>query len=215
MLPRTDSLITTLLLIFISLQHTKAYVVANSINQTKTGNQSRLLVGEYTYLQCLRIYSEANCNGFWSDMCNSNELLSPFQIWTTLSMCAPQNVWYKQARYWLAYEQPGFVGSYLFLNPGDCITNVRQYGLRSIASILECVQLSLFSPYPSLTCNYPQPPWRRYYINTNTANTGQQQPQANSPQSLQESQNGQSMRVVNLNDIFMGSLNAPGMQKQK
>ncbi|VDQ00466.1 unnamed protein product [Trichobilharzia regenti] len=213
MLRRIDLLIITLLLIFISVQYITAYVIPDSISSTTSGNQSRLLAGEYIHLECLRIYSEAFRNGFWSDFCNSNELLSPFQIWTTLSMCAPQNVWYKQSRYWVAYEQPGFLGSYLFLKPGECINNVRQYGLKSIASIVECVQLSLFSPYPSLTCNYPQQPWRRYFVNTNMADI--RQGQVPSPQPLQENQDGQMSKVVNLDNIYAGSLNAAGMREPK
>ncbi|CAH8440772.1 unnamed protein product [Heterobilharzia americana] len=57
-----------------------------------------------TRLECLRLYSERRQQGFWSDLCNSNELLSPFQIWTTKSICAPGYLWYKSPRYWLIYE---------------------------------------------------------------------------------------------------------------
>ncbi|CAH8438936.1 unnamed protein product [Heterobilharzia americana] len=141
---------------------TMANTTATDVNATESGNKSTLLYAGYTQLECLRLYSERLPLGYWSDLCNSNELLSPFQVWTTQSICAPGYTWYKSPRYWLAYEQPQFVGAYLLLSPGACIRNVKRYGLQSVASVLECVQISLFGYFPSLTCHYPQQPWRKY-----------------------------------------------------
>ncbi|CAH8431864.1 unnamed protein product [Schistosoma guineensis] len=130
-------------------------------NLNKTQNNSKLLHGIIIYLQCLRLYSEINQNGYWSDICDSNELLSPYLMMTTQSICAPANVWYKTPRYWLAYQQPYYSGSYILLKPGQCVKNVRAYGLLSIGSILQCAQIALFGYLPTLNCYYPQQPWRQ------------------------------------------------------
>ncbi|CAH8434065.1 unnamed protein product [Schistosoma turkestanicum] len=136
--------------------------VSKELNDSiEVPQKSKLLQGVFMHLQCLRIYSEANQKGYWSDICNSNEVLAPYLMITTMSICAPANVWYRTPRYWLAYQQSYFVGSYILLKPGQCITNVRKYGLVSIGSILQCSQIALFGYLPTLSCYYPPQPWRQ------------------------------------------------------
>ncbi|VDP40952.1 unnamed protein product [Schistosoma margrebowiei] len=57
--------------------------------------------------------------------------------------------------------QPYYSGSYILLKPGQCVKNVRAYGLLSIGSILQCAQIALFGYLPTLNCYYPQQPWRQ------------------------------------------------------
>ncbi|VDQ02880.1 unnamed protein product [Trichobilharzia regenti] len=122
---------------------------------------SHLLQGLYLQLQCLRLYSEANRRGYWSDMCDSNEALSPLQVWNTRSLCSPGYQLHGRSSYWLIYEQPHFTGPYILLGPDRCVDNVYKYKLISISSILTCTQNLQTSPYPTVNCHYPKQPWRQ------------------------------------------------------
>ncbi|KAK4473078.1 hypothetical protein MN116_004268 [Schistosoma mekongi] len=164
-----DNLNFRLLLLITILLCLTSFSFKLTINETKVRansyekqNKSKLLTGIFIHLECLRMYSEISQTGYWFDICDSNEVISPYLMMTIQSICAPSNVWYRTPRYWLGYQQPYFTGSYILLGPGQCVANVRTYGIVTIGSILQCQQSTLFGYLPTLNCYYPQQPWRQF-----------------------------------------------------
>ncbi|VDQ00065.1 unnamed protein product [Trichobilharzia regenti] len=164
---------------------------------------SHLLQGLYLQLQCLRLYSEVNRRGYWSDMCDSNEALSPLQVWSTGSLCTPGYQLHGRSSYWLIYEYNNFRGRYLLLSPDMCIYNVHRYGIRTTSSILKCVQINPY--YSSLYCEYPPQPWRQ--SSGLSENPPSQLP--NGEQASYKSSSSQEtlMQNVDLSDLQQSSLN--------
>ncbi|CAH8438959.1 unnamed protein product [Heterobilharzia americana] len=117
-------------------------------------------------LLCLRLNSGKNQHGDWFDFCDSNELLSSFLIWNLKSACTPESWSYRSQRYWLLYEQPYFRGPYILLGPGRCVDNVYAYKVLSISSVLVCVLNIPYTFYPTVTCQYPNRPWREFQSTT-------------------------------------------------
>ncbi|CAH8440768.1 unnamed protein product [Heterobilharzia americana] len=176
-------------------------------NVTQPKTHSYLLKARYMELNCFRLYSERSQQGYWSDMCDSNEALSPYQVWTTKSVCAPGVIKFTILNYWLIYERPNFYGQYIFLGPGQCIFNIHQYGMQSVGSLLKCKK----SPYYStLHCNYPMQPWRQYHgLSENEAyKMSIKELLTNRSTSMSQSLQQQPlMGNVKLSDLTQGSVN--------
>ncbi|KER24956.1 hypothetical protein T265_07516 [Opisthorchis viverrini] len=118
-------------------------------------DQSKLLKTpkKHTKLVCLRLYTQRKFQGSWSDICSSNEVLMVQSIFNTRSVCAPQGKWPDSNTYWLLFERPYFIGSYVMLSPNDCVRNL-QSSLSTVGSVLKCTSSGL-----KISCVYPPKPW--------------------------------------------------------
>ncbi|THD25528.1 hypothetical protein D915_003574 [Fasciola hepatica] len=112
-------------------------------------------------LQCLRLYSQKRFAGAWSDMCDSNELLSHFNIFHTKSVCAPKDNFWQKKRYWLLFEEPSFRGKYIMLPEQECVRNLPRSGLTTVGSVLVCNVDALVAS-KKVRCIFPAKPWRTY-----------------------------------------------------
>ncbi|KAK4473077.1 hypothetical protein MN116_004267 [Schistosoma mekongi] len=122
-------------------------------NETKHEN-SQLLQGALQATQCLRLYSIYQTQYFWTDVCDSNRMVSlPFR-WYTRSVCSPPSSIYGHRTYWVLYTYFNFHGPYIIIPPGVCSQDIRRYGIFSISSILRCIRISNFSSI--LYCYIPQ-----------------------------------------------------------
>ncbi|TGZ68858.1 hypothetical protein CRM22_004044 [Opisthorchis felineus] len=108
---------------------------------------------KHAKLICLRLYTQRKFHGSWSDMCSSNEVLLVQSIFNTRSVCAPQEKWPDSNTYWLLFERPYFIGSYVMLAPNDCVRNL-QSSLSTVGSVLRCTSTGL-----RISCLYPPKPW--------------------------------------------------------
>ncbi|GAA49010.1 hypothetical protein CLF_102376, partial [Clonorchis sinensis] len=107
----------------------------------------------HTKLVCLRLYTQRKFQGTWSDICSSNEVLLVQSIFNTRSVCAPQGKWPDSNNYWLLFERPYFIGSYVMLAPNDCVRKL-QSSLSTVGSVLKCTSSGL-----KISCLYPPKPW--------------------------------------------------------
>ncbi|CAH8438942.1 unnamed protein product [Heterobilharzia americana] len=189
-------------------ENTETHETLNNATEPRTHPQ--LLQAQLTVLQCFRLYSERSQRGYWSDMCDSNEALSPYHVWFTESVCAPGAMRYANPNYWLVYERSNFHGRYLLLSPGQCISNVRQYRMQSVGSILKCIQSS---PYDlNLYCQYPSQPWRQYR-GLSVSEAGQLTRNQPSTPSFQLGAQQTPMSNIKLSDIQRGSENMKNTNK--
>ncbi|CAH8434081.1 unnamed protein product [Schistosoma turkestanicum] len=128
------------------------------INSTESDTTSRLLYGSINSFECLRLYMVYQRRVYTSDICQSTRILSTFIMWYTKAICAPRIFGLVTRRYWVVFSQRNFYGARLIIRQGQCVTNLHQYGLWTVGSILKCIRLDdMNSP---LYCYIPrQPTW--------------------------------------------------------
>ncbi|KAH8855051.1 Gamma-crystallin related domain-containing protein [Schistosoma japonicum] len=144
MLTSLTILIVTLMCSAVRTSNETANLTEATTNSTKHEN-SKLLQGAFQPTQCLRLYSIYQTQYFWTDICDSNRMISPLFRWYTRSVCSPPSSILGNRVYWILYSQFNFHGSYIIIPPGICSQDIRRYGLFSISSILRCIRINQFS----------------------------------------------------------------------
>ncbi|KAH8855053.1 Gamma-crystallin related domain-containing protein [Schistosoma japonicum] len=124
-----------------------------NITSTEPQMQTKLLQGYTPPVECLRLFSRYNFHDYWSDMCDSNRLPSPFIMSYTREVCSHSVNEYSNRKYWIVYSYSNFRGRYILVPPGRCITSIRRYGIHRVGSIMKCI---LSSNNNVLYCNIPQ-----------------------------------------------------------
>ncbi|KAK4473073.1 hypothetical protein MN116_004264 [Schistosoma mekongi] len=124
-----------------------------SVNSTERQGETKLLQGYIPPVECLRLFSRYNYHNYWSDMCDSNRLPSPFIMLYVREVCSYSINEYSNRKYWIVYSQSNFRGRYIIVPPGRCIVNIRRYGIYRVGSIMKC---TLSSNNNILYCNILQ-----------------------------------------------------------